>query len=346
MIQPPLRKIIHVDMDCFYAAVEMRDNPALADKPVAVGATPAQRGVICTANYAARRFGVRSAMPSATALRRCRNLVLLPVDMPKYKAVARRIHAIFREFTPLVEPLALDEAYLDVSGSNHCRGSATLIAQAIRQRIWDTEQLTASAGVAPNKFLAKIASGWNKPNGLFVIRPDEIADFIAQLPVNELHGVGKVTAHKLHQLQLITCSDIQKIPLAELTALFGKLGQRLHEQSHGIDERKVEPNRSRKSLSVEQTFSHNQSSLAACHTLINQLYSRLLTRIAEHAANRKIKNQYVKIKFADFSSASAEMSNDKADLDNYLRLLENICASANKPIRLLGLGVHFYIEDK
>lgn len=188
------RKIIHVDMDCFYAGIEIRDNPSLATKPVAVGGASNQRGVLCTCNYIARQYGVRSAMPTAIAYRHCPDLIVLPVNMPKYRQISESIHRIFKEFTELVEPLALDEAFLDVSESSLYRGSATWIAEAIRNKIWQKEQLTASAGVAPNKFLAKIASGWNKPNGVFVIRPEQILSFVSQLPVTKLFGVGKVTA--------------------------------------------------------------------------------------------------------------------------------------------------------
>jgi DNA polymerase-4 len=191
-----IRKIIHVDMDCFYAAVEIRDNPALAGKPVAVGGASDARGVLCTCNYVARKFGVRSAMATAKAYRLCPDLIVLPVDMQKYRQIARHIHAIFRDFTDLVEPLSLDEAYLDVSDALHHQGSATRMAEAIRARIWQEHQLTASAGVSSNKLLAKIASGWKKPDGLFVIEPDEIAVFMKTLPVKELYGVGKVTAQK------------------------------------------------------------------------------------------------------------------------------------------------------
>lgn len=182
MMVEPVRKIIHVDMDCFYAAVEIRDNPTLANKPVAVGGPANKRGVICTCNYIARCFGIHSAMSTMTASKRCKDLVVLPVDMAKYKRVAKNIHAMFREYTAIVEPLALDEAYLDVTGSSHYQGSGTWIAEAIRQKIWEEERLTASAGVAANKFLAKVASGWNKPNGIFVIPPAAVPQFIVSLP--------------------------------------------------------------------------------------------------------------------------------------------------------------------
>lgn len=345
MNSPNYRKIIHIDMDCFYAAIEIRDNPSLADKPVAVGGTSDQRGVICTANYMARRYGVHSAMATATAVRLCKNLVLLPVNMAKYKAVAQQIHAIFHEFTEIVEPLALDEAYLDVSNSLHHQGSATLIAQAIRERIWQVTQLTASAGIAPNKFLAKIASGWKKPNGFFVISPNEIADFIFTLPVTELYGVGKVTAEKLNKLQLKTCADLQKLSYLELTRHFGKLGQRLFEQCRGIDTREVEANRIRKSLSVEHTFTQDMDNLDACSEIIAELHRKLILRLQESAPDRVIKNQYVKIKFNNFKLATAEMISSAANLENYFSLLRQSYEPTQKAIRLLGLGVHFSQQD-
>ncbi len=339
------RKIIHVDMDCFYAAIEIRDNPALANKPVAVGGSAEQRGVICTANYLARRHGVHSAMATATALRLCRELVLLPVNMAKYQAVAKRIHAIFLEFTEWVEPLALDEAYLDVTDLRHFQGSATLMAQAIRQRIWEVEQLTASAGVAGNKFLAKIASGWKKPNGLFVIHPNRVTEFIQTLAVTELHGVGKVMAEKLHTMGIKDCRDLQKLSLAELTRHFGKLGQRLYNQCRGIDHREVEPNKMRKSLSVERTFTADKQNIHACMTIINELYAKLLLRYQEWTPNRLIKNLYIKIKYNDFKLTTAEIASHEIHLPGYLSLFQEADAQENKPIRLLGLGVHFQQEE-
>lgn len=339
------RKIIHVDMDCFYAAIEIRDNPTLANKPVAVGGSTDKRGVICTCNYVARQYGIHSAMSTSAAYRHCNDLIVLPVNMSKYRQVAQQIHAIFRNFTHLVEPLALDEAYLDVSDVSDYHGSATLIAKAIRQRIWDSEKLTASAGVASNKFLAKIASGYNKPNGLFVIRPDEIEHFIKTLPVDDLFGVGKVTAEKLHRLGLKTCADLQRLSLAELIEQFGKLGQRFYEQCRGIDQRPVEPNRIRKSLSVERTFPQDIVDLETCLGIIKELCQQLSIRVQEVAPQRMIKNQYLKIKFSDFKQTTAEMANQAINLEHYLALFRK-SYNQNKPIRLLGLGVHFADEEK
>jgi DNA polymerase-4 len=343
----PQRKIIHVDMDCFYAAIEIRDNPALANLPVAVGGSHEdRRGVLCTCNYVARKFGVRSAMATAQAYRLCPDLIVLPVNMAKYKDAAKIIHAIFREYTPLVEPLSLDEAYLDVSGSSFCQGSATLIAKEIREKIFARVNITASAGVAPNKFLAKIASGWKKPNGLFVIRPHDINDFVKELPVKELFGVGKVTAEKLHALGLKTCADLQNVSLLQLTEYFGKLGARLHQYSFGRDDREVESNRIRKSVSVEETFSVNISSLDACIPIVDDLFGRLLKRLQDSASSYPIKNQYVKVKYSDFKQITIERVSTSADLTQFKNLLQAIDNKENKPIRLLGLGVHFQTETR
>lgn len=336
------RKIIHVDMDCFYAAIEIRDNPSLIGKPVAVGGSPDNRGVICTCNYVAREYGIHSAMSTAKAYRCCSDLILLPVNMSKYRQAAKRIHAIFREFTDLVEPLSLDEAYLDVTNSSYFHGSATWIAKAIRDKIRQEEKLTASAGVSSNKFLAKIASGWQKPNGLFVIHPNEISAFVKNLAVDELFGVGKVTAEKLHRMGLRTCADLQKLSLLELINNFGKLGDHLYNQCRGIDHRAVQPNKVRKSLSVERTFTHDILDQELCLNIIHDLYDELIIRVRESANNRSIKNQYLKIKFNDFKQKSVEIASNEINLDQYLKLFHQCYLSEERSIRLLGIGVHFY----
>lgn len=336
------RKIIHIDMDCFYAAIEIRDNPTLVNKPVAVGGAPEERGVLCTCNYIARKFKVRSAMATAYAKRLCPNLVVLPVNMQKYHEVSEMIHTIFLEFTSLVEPLSLDEAYLDVTHSPYYKGSATLIANAIRQKIFDTVHLTASAGVSVNKLLAKIASGWNKPNGLFVIRPQEIDPFMKNLPVNELYGVGKVTAKKLHELGLKICSDLQAISLVELIDHFGeKSGNRLYEQCRGIDNRPVEPNKIRKSLSVEQTFKEDITMDGECVPILQELYDSLIMRLKKHSENRSIKNQCIKIKLSDFKTVTLERSSQTIEFSLYQQLLYELIKRSYGKIRLMGIGVHF-----
>lgn len=334
------RKIIHIDMDCFYAAVEIRDNPSLASKAVAVGGAASQRGVLCTCNYIARSFGLHSAMATSNAMRLCPELVLLPVNMAKYKAVSKQIQVIFKQFTDLVEPLSSDEAYLDVTNSQQHSGSATLIAEAIRYEIWHQHQLTASAGVAANKFLAKIASGWNKPNGIYVIRPEQSLDFIAGLPVNKLFGVGKVTASKLAALNIKTCTDLQAYSLPELSGRFGKLGRQLYYQVRGIDSRPVEPNRPRKSVSVENTFVQDLTEYNQAITEINQLYSRLELRTA-NTAETPIKSQFIKIKFNDFKLMTAEVQSTSLNLEQFLSLFNTLYTKQAKPIRLLGLGVSF-----
>lgn len=344
--QKSVRKIIHVDMDCFYAAIEIRDNPELANKPVAVGGAAEDRGVLCTSNYIARQYGVKSAMATATALRLCKDLILLPVDMAKYRRVANQIHHIFKNFTDIIEPLSLDEAYLDVSHASHYQGSATLIAEAIRRQIWESEQLTASAGVAPNKFLAKVASGWKKPNGLFVIRPRDVSEFVKALPVQELFGVGKVTAEKLNKLGVKTCFDLQQKSLADLDAYFGKLGQQLYDQCRGMDNREVLANRVRKSLSVEHTFPKDIFDRDMCIGALNVLSQKLTTRIKEHAATLPIKNQFIKIKFNNFRQITTECASSHINFDVFKTLFLEAYAKIQLPIRLLGVGVHFQEKEK
>lgn len=341
MNRSSLRKIIHIDMDCFYAAIEIRDNPQLANLPVAVGGSHESRGVLCTCNYIARKYGIHSAMPTITAKRLCPDLVVLPVNIVKYKQVSRQIQAIFCEYTDLVEPLSLDEAYLDVSNSQYYQGSATLIAENIRSQIWNSQKLTASAGVAPNKFLAKIASSWNKPNGIFVIRPEEVESFVAQLSVDKLFGVGKVTAAKLAGLNIQTCMDLQKFSLTELINRFGKLGNALYYQARGTDNRAVISNRQRKSLSVETTFASNIEDMNKAMQVLAELYVSFERRLLDARLSLPIKGLFVKIKFADFSQTSAEIGTKEANLSIFTQLFLRIISRCKKPIRLIGIGVNF-----
>lgn len=321
---PTLRKIIHIDMDCFYAAIEIRDNPLLKNKAVAVGGLAQQRGVLCTSNYLAREYGIHSAMPTAMAYRLCRDLVVLPVNMNKYREVSRSINQIFHQFTDLVEPLSLDEAFLDVTHSVHCQGSATLMAKEIQKIIFSKHQLTASAGVAPNKFLAKFASAWIKPNGLFVIPPRQVSSFISTLPINKLFGVGKVTTEKFNKLNIFTCNDLYQYPLALLVKQFGKLGQQLYYQARGIDNRPVQPNRQRKSLSVEKTLQRDIIAPDEAIKIIQTLYELLIIRIQENASDLFIKNQFIKAKNTDFKLVSAEVKSATLNLECYLELFQKI----------------------
>ncbi len=253
---PPQRKIIHVDMDAFYASVEQRDDPALRGRPVAVGGSRA-RGVVAAASYEARRFGVRSAMPSSTAVRRCPDLIFVKPRFEVYRDVSHQIRAIFRDYTDLVEPLSLDEAYLDVSEDRHGLGSAKAIAEAIRARIRETTGLTASAGVSYNKFIAKLASDQNKPDGLCVIPPAKGAAFVASLPVSRFHGVGPVTARRMEALGIQTGADLRARPMAWLEQHFGSFAGYLHGAARGEDHRPVRAHRIAKSIGAERTFEHD-----------------------------------------------------------------------------------------
>lgn len=336
------RKIIHVDCDCFYAAIEMRDDPSLASKPLAVGGLADRRGVIATCNYEARSYGVRSAMASGQALKLCPDLLIVKPRMEAYRAVSREIQAIFRDYTELIEPLSLDEAYLDVSDSQHFAGSATRIAQDIRRRVSQELHITVSAGVAPNKFLAKIASDWKKPNGLFVITPDQVEEFVAALPVSKLHGVGKVTADKLGRLGIRTCSDLRAWSKLALVKEFGSFGERLWGLSYGIDERLVRNDSRRQSFSVENTFDKDLPDLAACLEQLPALLAQLETRMALLDPTYRPDKPFVKIKFHDFSQTTLEQAGARRDLDSYKRLLSAAFARGNKAVRLLGVGVRLY----
>jgi DNA polymerase-4 len=339
------RKIIHCDCDCFYASVEMRDDPSLRGRPLAVGGRPEHRGVIATCNYEARRFGIHSAMSSALAVRKCPELLILPPAMEKYRVASRQIMAIYRDYTPIVEPLSLDEAYLDVTHATHCKGSATLMAAQIRERVRETVGVTVSAGVAPNKFVAKIASDWNKPDGLFVVRPHEVDAFVAALPVRKIFGVGKVTAAKLEKLGIQTCNDLRAWSLVDLHRRFGAFGRRLYDLSRGIDHRSVEPDQERKSISVETTYVNDLQTLEACAAEIRVLAEQLDARIERVGAASAIRKLYVKIRFADFQRTTVECVAGVTDLPTFLALLEKGFARRTRPVRLLGVGVRLEEDE-
>src|SRR5271163_4630206 len=248
-----VRKILHVDMDAFYASVEQRDDPQLRGKPVVV-AWRGNRSVVCAASYEARRFGIRSAMPAVRAERLCPEAIFVPPDFVRYRAVSRGVREIFHRYTDLIEPLSLDEAYLDVTENKVGLPTATRVAKAIRQEIRDELHLTASAGVAPNKFLAKIASDWKKPDGLFVIQPEDVDAFLLPLPVGRVPGVGKVTEGKLKGFEVQTIADLRRLDLPTLESRFGRFGVRLYELARGVDASKVVPDRPTQSISAEDTF--------------------------------------------------------------------------------------------
>lgn len=333
------RKIIHCDCDCFYASIETRDNPALAGKPIAVGGSPERRGVVATCNYEARKFGIHSAMPMATALRHCPALIVIYPRMEQYREASRAVQRIFAEYTSLIEPLSLDEAFLDVTNTKACQGSATLIAQEIRRRVREEVGITISAGIAPNKFIAKVASDWNKPDGQYVVLPAQVDEFVKALPVKKIFGVGKVTAAKMHGLGIQTCGDLRAFKVEELSNLFGSFGERLYRLARGIDERLVNPDRIRKSLSVENTYVQDLPNLQACLDKLPELHQQLETRLQRVQLDYEINKKYVKLKFNDFISTTIEQMSITAELEGYIALCSDAFIRGNRPVRLLGLGV-------
>ena len=334
------RKIIHVDMDCFYAAVEMRDQPHLADVPLAVGGMRGGRGVLTTCNYLAREYGIRSAMPTHKALQLCPHLQLVAPRMAVYQQVSQQIQAIFHRYAEAVEPLSLDEAYLDVSNSELCQGSATLIAQQIRQDIFNETGLTASAGVAPVKFLAKIASDINKPNGLFVICPEQVSEFIEQLALEKISGVGKVSIEKLHQQGLYTGADVRRAERAELKHRFGKFGDMLWLRCQGIDERDVSSERQRKSVAVERTFAQDEGDPSLLAERLMGLLPELRRRSERHLQEANINKLGVKVKFADFRQTTKEQQCQTIDETLLLSLLDEALARGKgKAVRLIGVHI-------
>ena len=337
----PLRKIIHVDMDAFYVSVEIRDNPELAGKPVAVGGKAHTRGVLSTCNYIARQYGVSSAMPNSVALRKCPNLLIVPSRMAVYKSISNHLREIFERYTDKIEPLSLDEAYLDVSDCALFNGSATLIAQDIRRAIFNELNLTASAGIAPIKFLAKVASDLNKPNGQYVIPPTDVANFIHTMALNKIPGVGKVTFEKLKESGFEQGKDILAADEHSLILQFGKLGQSLWQKCHGIDNRTVESTRIRKSVGVEHTFADDICDVnALSHYMYETLIPELKRRAQRYIETREISKLGVKVKFKDFHQTTKEFKFHAYDDEIFSTLLNEALARGNgKAVRLLGVHI-------
>ncbi|WP_263353171.1 DNA polymerase IV [Acidicapsa acidisoli] len=335
------RKIVHVDMDAFYASVEQRDSPELRGKPVVV-AWRGKRSVVCAASYEARHFGVRSAMVATHAERLCPEAVFVPPDFTRYRAVSRAVREIFLRHTDLIEPLSLDEAYLDVTENKTGLATATKVASTIRQQIREELSLTASAGVAPNKFLSKIASDWRKPNGLFVIQPAEVASFLTPLPVGRIPGVGKVTEEKLVRLGMRTVGELRTLPLNELQRMFGRYGQRLYELARGIDENPVVPNRPTKSISAEDTFEQDVL-LAETEPMIRRLAEK--TWLASRKESRIARTVVLKLKTAEFrvmtrSQTAPEPPASQEELTQIaLSLLQKVGTDPGQRFRLAGVGL-------
>jgi DNA polymerase IV len=338
MEQQPTRKIIHIDMDAFFASCEQRDFPELRGKPVAVGGA-SERGVVAAASYEARAYGVRSAMPGSRARRLCHDLIFVPHRFDVYRAVSAQIREIFLKWTPLVQPLSLDEAYLDVTENNLGEPSATRIAEAIRAEIETVTGLTASAGVSYNKFLAKIASDINKPNGICVIKPDHGPDFVATLPVRKFHGIGPATAAKMEALGIRTGADLRAQDRTMLDRNFGKSGSYYYWASRGIDHRPVNPDQTRKSIGSETTFAQNLTTKEACTLAL----APLIDSVARHCAKRAISGRTVtlKLRYDDFTTItrSRSLSQPLADAEAIANVIDHLLDSVmplRAGVRLLG----------
>ena len=343
-----VRKIVHVDMDAFYASVEQRDDPQLRGKPVIV-AWRANRSVVCAASYEARRFGVRSAMPAIRAERLCPHAIFVPPDFTRYRAVSQLAREIFKRHTDLVEPLSLDEAYLDVTENKTGLPTATRVRSAIREQIRQELNLTASAGVAPNKFLAKIASDWRKPDGLFVIQPGDVDTFLSPLPVGRLPGVGKVTGEKLDKLRIRTVSDLRGLELATLEGHFGRYGMRLYELARGLDTSEVIPDRPTQSMSAEDTFEHDVR-LAETEPMIRRLAEKIWS--ASRKESRIAHTVFLKLKTSEFnivtrSHTPGSPPSSCEELTNIaLSLRERVELGPQQRFRLVGVGLSNFREPK
>jgi DNA polymerase-4 len=342
------RKIVHIDMDAFYASVEQRDDPQLRGKPVVV-AWRGNRSVVCAASYEARKFGVRSAMPTVRAELLCPNAVFLPPDFARYRAVSRQVREILQRHTDLIEPLSLDEAYLDVSENKTGLLTATLVARTIREQIRTELQLTASAGVAPNKFLAKIASDWKKPDGLFVIQRKEVDPFLLPLPVGRLPGVGKVTEEKLKGFEVHTIADLRRLDLRALETRFGRYGMRLYELARGIDESPVVPDRPTQSISAEDTFEHDLP-LSETEPMIRKLAE--LTWAASRKESRIARTVVLKLRTAEFKiltrrhTPSSPPSSCEELTGIALSLRERVALGPQQRFRLVGVGLSNFFEPE
>ncbi|HYK36129.1 DNA polymerase IV [Alloacidobacterium sp.] len=343
-----IRKIVHIDMDAFYASVEQRDDPALRGKPVVV-AWRGNRSVVCAASYEARKYGVRSAMPAMHAERLCPDAIFIPPDFVRYKAVSRAAREIFKRHTDIIEPLSLDEAYLDVTENKTGLPTATRVAMTIRQQIREELQLTASAGVAPNKFLAKVASDWRKPDGLFVIQPQDVDDFLFPLPVGRIPGVGKVTEAKLKQMRVSTVGDLRAIEMATLQEQFGRYGKRLYDLARGIDESPVVSDRPTKSISAEDTFERDVR-LAEMEDLIRRLSEKVWE--ASRRNSRMARTIVLKLKTREFAilTRSHTPLNPPASCEELtaiaLSLRERVDLGPDQLFRLVGVGLSNFRDEE
>ncbi len=343
------RKIIHVDMDAYFASIEQRDNPELRGRPLIVGGKPEERGVVAAASYEARKFGIHSAMPARTALSLCRDLIIVHPDFNKYKAVSQHLYNIYKDYTDIIEPVSLDEAYLDVTENKKDIPTATGVAVELKKRIKEELNLTASAGVAPNKLLAKIASDEKKPDGLFIIKPHQVNQFVKSLKVGRISGVGKVTEKKMNDMGVFTCGDLQRFRKDELMQKFGKFGNMLYLFCRGIDDRPVVTQRELKSIGAETTFHKDHSDIETIKGALLKQAERVYGRSKKK--NIKFKTITIKIKYSDFTQITRSCTADEpaGDLDAIYKaaekLLERTEAGVRK-VRLIGVSVSNFGEER
>ena len=339
------RKIIHIDMDSFFASIEIRDNPNLKNKPVAVGGKANERGVLTTCNYIARKYGLHSAMSSKIAIQLCKNLIILPVDIAKYRKISKEIFKIFRCYSKKIEPVSIDEAFLDVSESRYCQGDPEEMARQIRSCIKNDFGITASAGISSNKLIAKICSDWKKPDSQFSICDDEIQNFIKTVSLKSIPGIGRVNFKKCKNLNMKSCNDLQKMSKDELIKIFGSYGYTLFNLVRGIDNRELETNRTRKSISVEDTFLHDLNDTNSCKQQLSILYIKLIERCkSSNVSINEVKEIFLKIKFNDFEIITRQKKSCNIELSEFNNLFDSNLVKIIKPIRLLGIG--FKLNDK
>jgi DNA polymerase-4 len=340
MVEPTVRRILHCDMDCFYAAVHMRDDPELRGKPVVVGGDPSGRGVVAAASYEARAFGIHSAMPAAQAIRRCPAAVFIRPDFRRYRAESERIFAIYRDFTPVIQTLSLDEAYLDVGDHLDGHGSATALARAIRRRVNAETGLTVSVGVAPNKLVAKIASDFHKPDGLTVVKPHQVEAFLAPLPVRRLYGVGPAAEAALHAMDIRTVTDLRAVSLDRLLSRFGHWGRTLYAAARGDDDRPVHAHQERKSLGTESTFGSDLRNLEDMDRLLDGMAEEVATGLARR--DLAACTVTVKVRYSDFTTLTRSHTlevptADAAVISRCARTLVRRTAAGRRAVRLLGV---------
>lgn len=333
-----MRKILHIDCDCFFAAVEMRENSLLCHVPIAIGGLSDRRGVISTCNYPAREFGIRSAMSSALALQKCPQLILLPGNMPLYREVSQQVMAVIQRYGIAFEQVSVDEAYVELDPAE----SAIDVGHSIRAAVEAEVGITVSVGAAPNKFLAKVASDWNKPNGLFAVKPHQVDTFVEQLPVRKIPGIGPKTAERLAVEGIVTCADAQRYSVVELVNLFGRTGASLYTRSRGQDERPLTTDRVRKSISVEQTFARDLYATEELNQAAEQLWQKFVQRTDKANIERAGLAPFVKVKFNDFSQTTLADQFQVASLESFCQLLQQARMrhdmDETKGVRLIGVG--------